>query len=311
MPATHADFEAFQEHLAKLDLCGWVAHDNAIVQRFPNPADQEALAKWASARITNSTIRDLTPVDRDDLINKVDRMNYRNDHEQAELIDWMERDMKPWIPIGKDQTKYYRLVPGAYCLMAHNVDYNMPREMLSENVLGVNTNVAPRKPARDRSRQQSMPEVSTMSDETDDGKGGFVFHQLGTLDYFAGDRSQTTSMSKLGRGAWLSTGFCVVVRFDSAGQSKGIYLIYDMFPENDYGDRAEIESGDTWGRLVPYAALQFSCARVGATLRELQPGPTGFKALTLTEVISHPVELVRAVRSSNGGIIRATIAKDV
>ena len=92
---------------------------------------------------------------------------------------------------------------------------------------------------------------------------------------------------------------------------KRHYIIYDMFPENDYGDRVEIESGNTWGRLVPNAALQFSCARVGATLKELQPGPTGFKTLTLTEPIDHPVELVRAVRSSNGGIIRVTIADDI
>src|SRR5277367_1305858 len=92
---------------------------------------------------------------------------------------------------------------------------------------------------------------------------------------------------------------------------KRHYIIYDMFPENDYGDRVEIESGNTWGRLVPGAALQFSCAKVGATLRELQPGSNGFKALTLTELIGHPVELIRAVRSSNGGIIRVTVAEDI
>ena len=193
--------------------------------------------------------------------------------------------------------------------MVREVDYSTPHELLSDNVLGVNTSVAPRTPAR--GRQQNMSKVSTMSNGADDGKGGFVFHQLGTLEYFAGDRSQTTSMKKMGQGAWLSTGFCVGMRFDSIGQSQGIYIIYDMFPENAYGDRVEIESGDTWGRLVPDAALQFSCAKVGATLRELQPGPTGFKTLTLTELIDHPVELVRAVRSSNDGIIRVTIAGDV
>ena len=98
-------------------------------------------------------------------------------------------------------------------------------------------------------------------------QGVFVFHQLGTLEYFTGARSQSTSMDKLGRSAWLSTGFCVVVRFSGAGQPKGIYLIYDTFPENDDGDRVEIESGNTWGRLVPDAALQFSCAKVRATLK--------------------------------------------
>src|SRR5271155_4061792 len=120
-------------------------------------------------------------------------MNYRNDYAQSVLVDWLERDVKPWIAIGKDQTAHYRLVPGAYCLMAHKNDYNTPHQMLCENVLGVNTNIAPRKPARDRSRQQNMPEISTASNknETDDGKGSFVFHQLGTLEYFAGARSQT------------------------------------------------------------------------------------------------------------------------
>jgi hypothetical protein len=311
MPATEADFEAFQTHLLGLRLIGWEAHHNAVVQRFPNPTDREALAEWASAGIRQSRVRDLTPVDRDVLINKIDSMNYRNDYAQSVLVDWLERDVKPWIPIGKDQIAHYRLVPGAYCLMAHKDDYNTPHQILCENVLGVNTNIAPRKPARDRSQQQNMPEISTASNETDNGKGGFVFHQLGTLEYFAGARSQTTSMDKLGRSAWLSTGFCVVVRFGSAGQAKGIYLIYDMFPENVDGDRVEIESGNTWGRLVPDAALQFSCAKVGATLRELQPGSDGFKALTLTELIGHPVELIRAARSSNGGIIRVTVAEDI
>jgi hypothetical protein len=47
-----------------------------------------------------------------------------------------------------------------------------------------------------------------------------------------------------------------------------------MFPRNDYRDRVEIESDNIWGRLVPDAALQF-CAKVGATLRGLQPGVTG------------------------------------
>jgi hypothetical protein len=97
--------------------------------------------------------------------------------------------------------------------------------------------------------------VSTASNGTDDGEGGFVFHQLGTLERFAGDRSQTTSVDKLGRGAWLPTGFCVVVRFGSTGQSQGTYIIYDMFPENVEGDRVQIESGDTWSRLVPDAPL--------------------------------------------------------
>jgi hypothetical protein len=107
----------------------------------------------------------------------------------------------------------------------------------------------------DRNRQRNLLAVSTASNGTDDGEGGFVFHQLGTVERFAGDRSQTTSVDKLGRGAWLPTGFCVVVRFGSTGQSQSTYIIYDMFPENVEGDRVHIESGDTWGRLVPDAPL--------------------------------------------------------
>jgi hypothetical protein len=76
MPATEADFEAFQTHLLGLRLFGWEAHHNAVVQRFPNPTDREALAEWASAGIRQSRVRDLTLVDRDVLINKIDSMNY-------------------------------------------------------------------------------------------------------------------------------------------------------------------------------------------------------------------------------------------
>ena len=90
MPATEADFEAFHTHLLGLRLFGWEAHHNALVQGFSNPTDQEALAKWVSARIRQSRVRDLTPVDRDVLINEVDSMNYRNDYAQSVLVDWLE-----------------------------------------------------------------------------------------------------------------------------------------------------------------------------------------------------------------------------
>jgi hypothetical protein len=180
--------------------------------------------------------------------------------------------------------------------------------MLCENVLGVNTNVIPGKSAPDRNRQRNLLALPTSFNATHDRECGFVFHQLGTLEFFARGRSQTTSMDKLGRATWMSTGFCVVVRFGSTGQSQGIYIIYDMFPENVEGDRIQIEGGDRWGKLVLDDPLQLSSAKIGATLRELQPGPTGFKALTLTEMIRHPVEIVRAVRSPNGGIVRVTAA---
>jgi hypothetical protein len=78
--------------------------------------------------------------------------------------------------------------------------------------------------------------------------------------------------------------------------------------ENVEGDRVQIESGDHWGRLVLDAPHQFSSVKIGPTLQELQPGSTGFKALTFTEMIHHPVEIVRAVRSPNGSIVRVTAA---
>jgi hypothetical protein len=303
MPPTHADFEAFEKHILRLRPNGWEGHHNEAVKWFPNPTDRLALGSWAAAKISNSMVRSLTPVSRDDLINKVDSMDYRSSSAREELAEWLERDVKAWIPIGKDQKGYYRLVPGAYCLIAHNDDYNAPHKLLSENVLGVNTNVIPGKSAPDRDRQRNLV--------ADHGQGGFVFHQLGTLEHFVGDHSQTTSMDKLGRGSWWPTGFCVVVRFDSTGRSQGIYIIYDMFPENIEGDRVQIESGDTWCTSGPDAPLKFSFAKIGTTLRRLQPGSTGFKALTLTEMIHHPVEIVLAMWSPNGSIVRVTVAEKV
>src|SRR5271156_3638615 len=57
MPPTHVDFEAFEIHLIHLDLVGCEAHRNAVVQRFPNPADRLAFASWAAMKISNRTVR--------------------------------------------------------------------------------------------------------------------------------------------------------------------------------------------------------------------------------------------------------------
>ena|SRR5947209_2285720 len=80
--------------------------------------------------ICNSRVRSLTPASRDDLVDIVDSIDCRNDSAQEEQAEWLEQDAKPWIALGKDRTKHYGLVLGAYCLIAHNSDYSTPREAL-------------------------------------------------------------------------------------------------------------------------------------------------------------------------------------
>ena len=103
----------------------------------------------------------------------------------------------------------------------------------------------------------------------------------------------------------MPTGFRVVVRFGRDGAANGIYIIYDFYPEDAWGDRETKIPGYYWGHLPDHKSnQQFSIAKLADTIMELRFGRT----FTLTEVLDYPVEIVRAMKTPEDAIIRATIA---
>ncbi|KAI9765294.1 MAG: hypothetical protein M1840_007493 [Geoglossum simile] len=170
------------------------------------------------------------------------------------------------------------------------------------NVLGINTNVQPKKPPK--SRKPHFPAESTISNESDDpGYAGFVFHQIGDLEFWGGGPADLRNLRDY--GPWHSTHFQAVMRFGRNGVANGVYVIYDFYPEHVYLEERQKIDHDEWGYLPDdFTDCQISCAKIADKITDLGPDYT----FDFAEALDYPVELVRAVKTSAGAIMRVTVA---
>ncbi|KAH0536388.1 hypothetical protein FGG08_006738 [Glutinoglossum americanum] len=287
----------------------------AIKARWPLEADQMAYFAWSRRRAEKEEMEQMTsvpredvkttiPVLREDVKIMIDTTNYNSSTDRDGLAGALNRMIVPWLPIGKDPNgDIYRMVPGVYEVWPDRPDPETDREVLLKNVLGVNTNVQPEIPVQ--SRKAKFSESTKPSDESGDLEvGGFVFHQIGTLECWAGGPREL-SCEDADNGPWEPTGFHVVVRFGRDGAANGVYVIYDFYPKDEFGgyDRGQKISDDYWGYLI-CGGQQFSIAKIADNLTELDFSRT----FSIVEAVDYPVEIVRAVKTSGGAIVRATVA---
>ncbi|KAI9763429.1 MAG: hypothetical protein M1840_000510 [Geoglossum simile] len=302
---TAAEFLAFSNEQHAKGLSALEGLGKAIREKWPNKADRMAYYDWSMKRADDEMKQEMTPISREDLKAMIATMNYNSNIARGKLVTAVERPIVPWLPIGSYQNGgIYRIVPGAHGLQPDQPDPQTDRWLISMNVLGVDTNVQPTLPFR--SRKANFSGASAKSNESDDSEiAGFVFHQIGTLEHW-GDKSENfRSFEDAARGPWLPTGFRAVVRFGKNGAANGIYIIYDFYPKDEWGERRLKVTGDYWGCLPQDRSnQQFSMAKLADTITELRFGRT----FTLTEVLDYPIELVRAVKTPEDAIIRVTIA---
>ncbi|KAK3934139.1 hypothetical protein QBC46DRAFT_428946 [Diplogelasinospora grovesii] len=291
-----------------------------IFQVFPNAEDRAAYGAWLEARC--QALR-APPISYSDFIAQVDSANLIDETFRIKLTRSTMENPAPVVPIGSDSNNLYRLVVRPYHLISYDQNYGYTtldgtEELIDGSILGVNTTIQPREPALPVSRRNAnLSEQLTRSAESDDDHApGFIFFQLGTLQYTWHNYEDNWS-SDIAEGVaanmdddevnWLDTNFYLVARLGQSGRINGVYAIYDMFQA--YGDssyRRQI-THDRWGILPPYSGgqtQQFSMARIGDTL-----GCLGYrKPLVLEEKVEHPVELVRVKRSGNAlSAIRQTV----
>ncbi|KAI9861222.1 MAG: hypothetical protein M1813_005395 [Trichoglossum hirsutum] len=304
MPTDAECLAFFNEQHAK-GSGAWEEGGKAVRERWPNKVDRMAYYDWSEKRADDKMKQEMTPISREDLKTMIATMNYNSKIARGKLVTAVDRPIVPWLPVGSHQNGgIYRIVPGAYGLQPDQPDPKTDRTLVSMNVLGVNTNVQPTLPVR--SRKANFSEASTKSNESDDSEiAGFVFHQIGTLEYWGDKDENFHSFEDAARGPWLPTGFRVVVRFGRNGAANGIYIIYDFYPKDAWGERELKITGDYWGRLPQDRSnQQFSIAKLADTIIELRFG----RKFTLTEVLDYPVEIVRAMKTPEDAIIRVTIA---
>ena len=182
---TVAEFQTFwDEH--GLELLGVPETLRSVRERWSLKADRMAYYEWLNDKSKKSMAEKYAPYSRTELVNMMTTTNYKSPLERAKLVDAMQRRLIPWIPVGSDWNDVvYRLRNEAYGLLADKDDPRVGRPLTPESVLGVNINVQTRHPAS--RRLAGLSEESTTSNVSDDSETGeFVFHHLGTLEYWSG-----------------------------------------------------------------------------------------------------------------------------
>ncbi|KAF2116315.1 hypothetical protein BDV96DRAFT_573786 [Lophiotrema nucula] len=255
----------------------------------------------------------------DEYFKVIQETNYRDEDHLNRLIMMLDAPAMPYIGLGKIFRTHYRLSPNPRVL-APSIDLphrNDPRQLLPETLLGVNTNIwhPVGHPDLKRRRERGSDEtvISVSSGETDvDDRNGFVFHQLGLLEYYEGplttEEFVKAPLQQIVDGPWQSTGFAVVVKISGAKGDPGeIWIIFNFKPEDEDGDRHAWENETEWGQL-PEHNTNCGMVKIADSLEELGHGKNINRDI-LSKIASN-VDLVRVVKSSlHRFIIRREVGK--
>lgn len=135
-------------------------------------------------------VRETNTISRDDLTAMLAKMNYNSVTDRGKLVGVLQKSVVPWLPVGSDANgDIYSILPGLDGLLPDQRKPKTDQELVTDNIVGVNINVRSHYPIH--SRKANLPEVSTKQNESDDTeKGGFVFHQIGTLQSCGGDAEE-------------------------------------------------------------------------------------------------------------------------
>ncbi|KAI9764144.1 MAG: hypothetical protein M1839_006043 [Geoglossum umbratile] len=303
---TDAEFQAFRDQFLAQERSTRPDLGEALRKIWPNKADRMAYFAWSSARANKRLEeREMTNISPEELTEMLTTMNFNHDIARGKLVNTLERSVVPWLPVGRDRAgAIYRIVPGAYGLLPDQQDPETDRELVSMNVLGINTNVQPKIPSR--SRKANFSEQSTRSNESDDSDyAGFVFHQIGNLEFWGDNPDDLRSYEDAANGKWFPTHFHAVIRFGRNGAANGVYVIYDFYPENEYLEERQKIDHDNWGYLPSDVTDdQITFAKIADKITDLRFGRT----FDFAEALDYPVELVRAVKTPENAIIRVTVA---
>jgi hypothetical protein len=184
--------------------------------KFPSRADNLRYFKWTDERKTQEAAQKprVTPISRNDLTEMIANMNYNSAIDRSKLVSALQQSVVPWLPVGNDRDgDIYRILPGACGLRP---DQLKPKtgglELVSDNVLGVNTNVQTRNPVG--RREANLSEESTQSNTSEDsGVGGFVLHQIGPLESWGDEPENFLNMEDAGPRPMAANG---ILRRDEA-----------------------------------------------------------------------------------------------
>lgn len=233
---------------------------------------------------------------RKDFFDKLRDTNYRDGAEVAVLEQYCAGYNMPIILLGHHKGVQYKLIPGNV-LQEPSINWKDKRQMMPDNVLGINLHIEPMCVAAGRTSRLTHGL---------DSHGFHILHQIGSVMFYSGESSEGKGTTE-GQGdrKWLETGFALVSDVTS-GKAGAVYLVYNFYPYIPNLDGcSHIDNDYEWGFLPGEEEdeEQFSCAKIADSLDDLNEE----YQFQWGKRYQYEVELVPAVQNPDGTLDRQIV----
>ncbi|KAL8925505.1 MAG: hypothetical protein Q9208_003396 [Pyrenodesmia sp. 3 TL-2023] len=294
---------------------------DAINDHFTNETERIAYCEWFASPLTKRRTGNCEPEEQQgcmsgpELIEFLRTADYSNCRTLQDLSNLSLLQNCPQIMVGKSKGYHYEVVlAGDQLCVSRPVELPEKRLIMLDNILGINPNVeptceapmtsesAPRRTRRSEFNYSYSEDI--VKAEPDPTSLFRIMFQVGALRVYQGKCTDVKDMIE-DEDHWWDTGFNLVLDI-TTGRARGVWIVYNFWPQNDEGDHFRIEDEDHWGLLRGHDREeddQVSVAKIADDLAELGPD---FE-FELRHRLGHEPELVDVVRNEAGDLVRQTV----
>ncbi|KAK8226726.1 hypothetical protein HDK77DRAFT_502646 [Phyllosticta capitalensis] len=301
--------------------------EEAMRQEIGNDRDKfRAALAWGEAENIKAMNRLNTPYPVEELVDGIHTINFfhNSSPDYKAWYDKMTHNARLPIPLGCTSKALYQLRPCPGGLLPDNKDKEDTMDeydIMPPCFLGVNMNVpapqdipspgnplpatSPPPPEQNADQRKEQRTVeSTELTTSEDGSTGFIFYQLGALEY-------TTFPTRPEHypprpNDFLSTDYYVVAKLSNSGMATELWIIQDKFLEEcEEGDRPDEPDQDVG--VLKLDNLKISMARLHSDNIRLLENRTFDTPITWLEQKHDQMELVNLRRMPDGSLVRLTV----
>ncbi|PVH94602.1 hypothetical protein DM02DRAFT_676059 [Periconia macrospinosa] len=278
----------------------------------------------------------------DEFFSAIKNTNFSRFDEIALLTEFLALPYAPYVPVGIIDGIQYRLNPTPHTLRNDiSTSYSIPKgyQLLPEVFLGVNfemgnatavdlsdqdgynsdkENMPPRQPHNFDSILPITPPLTPLHNGATIN-GGFVFYQLGNLEFYPSNDSNPNPEDLVSRD-WIDTNFVIVIKLLSDGTQNGVYIMYNdnvicdcgerhnegrpkaggfLSSKSDYVSDDDSDDDSDGDEVEQEVNLPIFCAAIAARFEDLAHG----KELHVNPLIAQTTEFSRVMRTPDGKFI--------
>ncbi|KAL2132873.1 hypothetical protein VTI74DRAFT_3219 [Chaetomium olivicolor] len=206
---------------------------------------------------------------------------------------------RPLVTVGFDGDVVYCLFTNPFHLQAHPRDGKHWQSAIAQEACWagepLNTPTSPRSRFSRLKAMIQRPQASS----------SFSSEILSTQEFHGAGRHEWPDDEDDLCLEWKPAGFNLVAKLTEAGSVDGIFVVYNMFPQDEDGKRIPV-THENWSiprTPVGKQGQQVACAKIANRLADCGKE----YGVVWTDKIEHPVELVRVVRTGSARLLHATV----